>query len=214
MSVDLSSARASRRAFVYGTLARLYHYPPDKSEDSRRIDAAAAAASESGVEQVAELFSSLLSQLKKEKPEVLKQDFNDLFMVPTGRYVTPYESVYVDEAPELDGQRKALTFGPSTVKVCQFYQSVGLKIQSSYTELPDFIGLELACMEYLCLQEFEFSGKGSDRARDLGNRFAMEHLAKWVPTLAGRIKKSALTDFYRMLGEITEVWVKRDAAEI
>jgi TorA maturation chaperone TorD len=105
-----------------------------------------------------------------------------------------------------------MTFGPSTRKVQEFYMKVGLQISKDYTELPDYIGLELACMEYLCAREAELNS-GSREMENVCNyqkQFLTEHLVCWVPHLCQRIKKNAQTRFYRDLAETTEEFVMHD----
>lgn len=147
--------------------------------------------------------------------EGLDQEFQGLFMVPLGRYVTPYEAVYRDER-EVGGARvQGLLMGPSTLAVKQLYREAGAAISEDFKDLPDHVGLELACMEFLCAAEARAWERGDldevHRIRGFQRRLLHEHLLQWVPALCGRIRETAPGPFYRGIASLTEAYLRREA---
>ncbi len=147
--------------------------------------------------------------------EGLDQDFQSLFMVPLGRYVTPYEAVYRDER-EVGGTRvRGLLMGPSTLAVKQLYREAGAAISEDFKDLPDHIGLELACMEFLCTAEAQ-AWEAEDlaelhRVRGFERRLLQDHLLQWVPALCGCIRERAAGSFYRGIASLIEAYLAREA---
>jgi TorA maturation chaperone TorD len=146
--------------------------------------------------------------------EGLEQEFQDLFMVPLGRYVTPYEAVYRDEREIGDERVQGLLMGPSTLAIKQLYRDAGATISDDFKDLPDHIGLELACMEFLCEAEARaWEHEGLDdarRMRDLQKRLLHEHLLLWVPALCERVRQNASGPFYRGIASLTEAYLKQE----
>ncbi len=150
--------------------------------------------------------------------ESLDQEFQDLFMVPLGRYVTPYEAVYRDERTVGDTVIEGLLMGPSTLAISQLYREAGAAISEDFKDLPDHVGLELACMKFLCEQEaraWEGQGAGdARRMRDLQKRLLHEHLLQWVPALCRRIRENAPGPFYRGIAGLTLAYLRQDAGAL
>ena len=146
--------------------------------------------------------------------ESLDREFQDLFMVPLGRYVTPYESVYRDEREVGDGRVQGLLMGPSTLAVKQLYREAGAAVSEDFKDLPDHVGLELACMEFLCETEAgaweQEHLDDAQRMRGLQKRLLHEHLLQWVPALCGRIRENALGPFYRGIAGLTEAYLRQE----
>ena len=147
--------------------------------------------------------------------ESLDQEFQDLFMVPLGRYVTPYEAVYRDEREVGDARVQGLLMGPSNLAVKQLYREGGAAVSEDFRDLPDHVGLELAYMEFLCEAEaraWEHDHlDDAHRMRDFQKRLLHEHLLQWVPTLCGRIREKSLGPFYRGIAGVTEAYLRREA---
>ena len=146
--------------------------------------------------------------------ESLAQEFHDLFTVPLGRYVTPYEAVYRDQRVVGDKLVQGLLMGPSTLAVKQLYQDAGAEVSEECKELPDHVGLELACMEYLCREEARaLQQDGADcaqRARGLQKTLLREHLLEWVPALCSRVRENANSRFYRGIASLAVTFIERD----
>ncbi|MHC4605922.1 MAG: TorD/DmsD family molecular chaperone [Planctomycetota bacterium] len=202
---------------MYGLLAMAFHGPPDGKQVAC-MDRCASAARDAGAEELAGMFSDLARFARETDHETLRQDFDDLFGVPGGKYVTPYESVYADEPIEANGRVKARTCGPSMVAVSVFYRRIGLDVARDYPELRDYVGLELACMEYLCLKEAEYEEAGSEssisRSRALQRSFTDEHLLRWFPALTEEIRKKSETGFHRTLAALTLRWLREETGKL
>ena len=147
--------------------------------------------------------------------EALDLEYQDLFAVPLGRYVTPYEAVYRDERVVGDEVVRGLLMGPSTLAVKALYREAGLEMPADLLELPDHVGLELGCMQGLCDAEARAWQDGDTEAlacaRGLQRRLLEEHLLQWVPALCARIRGSAPGPFYRGIAALTEAVLKQDA---
>jgi TorA maturation chaperone TorD len=158
------------------------------------------------------------------RENTLQQEFMDLFAVPTGRYVTPFEDVYRGASAE---QQLGPLLGEHAVAVKRLYRAAGGEVEEDCKELPTHVGVELAFMSFLCAREAAAqSGEGDACAgeadanapapcayyRSLQLRFLREHLNVWFPQLSNAIQEKASSGLYRGLAELTEVVLERDAA--
>lgn len=157
--------------------------------------------------------------------EDLQQEFMDLFAVPAGRYVTPFEDVYRGASAE---RQLGPLLGEHAVAVKSLYRAAGGEVDENCKELPTHVGVELAFMSFLCAREAaahcgaedasagerETSGPASSCAfyRTLQLRFLREHLNAWFPQLSRTIQEKASSGLYRGLAELTEVVLEQDAA--
>ena len=207
---------AKARANVNRFLSAVFLEPPGKA-------LVATLSGDSFIEELEKIFGSGvgddLRQFAGEFTgdyESLDQEFQDLFMVPLGRYVTPYESVYRDERQVGDTVVWGLLAGASTLAVKQLYREAGADISDDFRDFPDHIGLELACMEFLCEQEaraWEQQDLAKARQiRALQKRLLHEHLLLWAPALCARIRENASGPFYRGIAGLTEASLRWEAS--
>ncbi len=207
---------ARARANVNKFLSAAFLEPPGET-------LVATLSGESFIEELEEIFGSVavddLRQFAGEfdgDHESLNQEFQDLFMVPLGRYVTPYESVYRDERQVGDTVIRGLLAGPSTLAIKQLYREAGADISEDFKDLPDHIGLELACLEFLCEQEARAWEQQdlakANQMRELQKRLLHEHLLVWAPALCARIRENAPGPFYRGIASLTETSLKWEAS--
>jgi len=206
---------ATRRAAVYEVLAALYLQPPSPALVAGLLELAGSAATgDLSTGSAGELLRRYAASYDG-KLEVLQQEFNDLFAVPLGRYVTPYEAVYRDERVVGEDRVRGLLMGPSTLAVLQAYRENQFAVNPECPELPDHIGVELSFMSLLCGREPHLREAGDMPAvhllwtREL--RFLEDHLLRWVPDFAQRISENARTLFFQGIGQITEEFVRTDA---
>lgn len=209
---------AEGRAGVYCALATLFLDPPTAELVSGLLDLSASA-------ETAALFDGpgaacLRRYAVSYRGDIgtLQQEFHDLFLVPLGRYVTPYEAVYRDERAVGEARVRGLLMGPSTLAVMAAYREAGLRVSSEGGELPDHVGVELSFMSFLCAREQEaWQARDQDGARRIIERerqFLETHLLRWVPALSQRIAENAQTDFYRGVALLTEEFLRADAATL
>ena len=212
MTAETNWAKA--RGNMYRFLAAAFLEPPGKA-------LVASLLADGFIEEMEEIFgAAAVDDLRQfvggfqGDYESLDQEFQDLFMVPLGRYVTPYEAVYRDEQEVGDDRVQGLLMGPSTLAVKQLYREAGMAISEDFKDLPDHVGLELACMEFLCEEEARAWEQeyldDARRMRDLQKKLLQEHLLLWVPALCGRIREKALGPFYRGIAGLTEAYLRRE----
>ncbi len=154
----------------------------------------------------------------------LQQEFMDLFAVPTGRYVTPFEDVYRGASAE---RQLGPLLGECAVAVKGLYRAARAEVDENCKELPTHVGVELAFMSFLCEREAAARcGEGNARADEGGTsaplrsvfyrefqlRFLSEHLNAWFPQLSRTIQENASSGLYRGLAALTQVVLERDAA--
>jgi len=208
-------SRATARANMYRFLAATFLEPPSEAliapllEDGllKELEAAFGAVAVEDLRRFAGAFQG--------DHEGLDQEFQSLFMVPLGRYVTPYEAVYRDERQIGDARVHGLLMGPSTLAVKQLYREAGAAVSEDFKDLPDHIGLELACMEFLCRGEAQaWDQENLDevrRLRDFQRRLLQEHLLQWAPRLCRRVRESATGPLYRGIASLTEAYLADEA---
>ncbi|MCP5003858.1 MAG: molecular chaperone TorD family protein [Planctomycetes bacterium] len=219
---------AKARGDMYRFLSSVYLYPPSE-EIIRQIVA------ESSIEELSHLFGEqAIAGLREFASTVnidtdlalLKQEFMELFKVPTGRYVTPFEDVYRG-ATAGGKQGKGPLMGECAVKVKKMYRQAGTEIEKECLEVPTHIGVELSFMCFLCEKEFETIMKNklevspeqaeavsvdSINYHKFQVKFLKEHLAEWFPQLSQSIQAKTKNEYYRSLVIITEKFLVQDVA--
>ncbi len=189
--------RETVRAESYRFLAECY-YPPD-AELLETLN---------GFEEpAAELYSEVIEHLPGEDElESLMVDHARLFLGPFQLLAPPYGSVYLENAKRIMGE--------STVEVRNRYAEEGLEVARK--EVADHITVELEFMYFLVVKEVEaLRGSDSNRAGAYVQKqqeFLEKYLGCWIREFVARIEKSATTDFYKKLGEITMAFVQKDRA--
>lgn len=213
MSYNLSemAALAEARSGIYRFLSSLYLEPPSEGILGKIRE---------GLGELGSLFPSSIEHFKfffnEHNGDVkrVRQDFMDLFMVPTERYVTPYEAVYTDKRIVNDQVVLGLLVGSSAVSVKRTYEKMGMELSSECKELPDYIGLELEFMSHLCRKEKKAEEKGNrDRVKfllSIEREFLRDHLGKWVPMLCERVFEKAETGFFKGVAQLTKEFIERD----
>lgn len=206
---------AMRRAGVYEVLASLYLQPPSPALVAGLLELAVSPVmGDFSTGSAGDLLRRYAASYNGEL-EVLQQEFNDLFAVPLGRYVTPYEAVYRDERMVGEERVRGLLMGPSTLAVLQAYRENQFAINPECPELPDHIGVELSFMSLLCERERQGWEAEDMPAVNLLLRhefcFLEDHLLRWVPEFSQRISTNARTLFFQGIGQITEEFVRTDA---
>ncbi len=207
---------AGSRGNMYKFLANVFLDPPTEEILSLIGDPAFLAdLSESFSDDVISDLKQFAESYSGQIDETV-QEYHNLFKVPLGQYVTPYESVYRDKIQGRDGKAKGRLVGESTIAVESFYKYAGLGIDyATYRELADHIGVELAFMQHLC-EEQDKAGRSGDSElangyAKLQNKFLDRHLRKWVPGLAENIARKTQKHFYKGIAAILQEFVKNDS---
>lgn len=146
--------------------------------------------------------------------QMLAREYNNLFLIPVGGYVAPYESVFLDE--RLLGNKKVsgLLMGPSAIDVKKWYRQAGMEISDDAKELPDHIGIELRFMAHLCEKELEAETNGDlglvFKINDTQLGFLETHLTKWIGPFVEKVQSNTKSKFYIALCDITRLLLQED----
>ncbi len=211
----MEAACAAARGQLYGFLAGAFLRPPTAQSVSPILG-------DTVLRQLAEQFGAdAVTELEQFRSrfdggwDALDQEYQSLFTVPLGRYVTPYEAVYRDERV-VDGEVvRGLLMGPSTLAVKAIYREAGVEVSDDVRELPDHVGLELGCMQVLCDAEARAWEAGDTsalaRAQALQRRLLRQHIRQWTPRLFERIRSNAPGPFYRGIVALTDAFLDQEA---
>ena len=219
---------AHARADMYAFFAAVYLRPPTPRLMRYLL-------AENFLEELASLFGEeIVADLRKIAADIhpdsdfaaVDQEYMNLFAVPTGRYVTPFEDVYRGIRSEGLLQRGPL-LGERAIAVRRIYRAAGADMDSACKELPTHIGVELSFMSFLCERQAaaihgeeeqklpmdeKRTAADSVRHRELQVKFLNEHLNAWFPQLSRSIQANAKSPFYRCLALITEAFLAYDTA--
>jgi TorA maturation chaperone TorD len=121
----------------------------------------------------------------------------------------PYESVY-------GGAER--TMGPAAVDISKLYADAGAALSKELHELPDYIGVELDSMRFMCTKEAEAWEQGrTNESRNmlrLERALIQDHLLAWVPRFCDAALEETKNDFYRALLKMTKGVVMSEASSI
>jgi TorA maturation chaperone TorD len=227
---DTLSARqdSQARASMYGFLAAVYLYPPTPDLIRRLTteDFLGELCSLFGEEIVADLKKFAAEAHPDRDSDYLDQEYMNLFAVPTGRYVTPFEDVYRGITSEGMLKRGPL-MGERAIAARRIYRQAGADMDRACKELPTHIGVEFSFMHFLCEREAAVICAEEEQAlphekrrtaalcdtyRELQIRFLNEHLNAWFLQLSLAIQANAKSLFYRGLAKITQAFLDYDTA--
>ena len=147
--------------------------------------------------------------------ERLAVDFCRLFLT-SGAVGSPHESLHV-QGPGAKSRVRHLLWGDPAVAAKRLYREAGFEIEGDAHRMPDALDVELEFMERLGLEEVAAREEGRPeevaRLRELQRRMLSEHLARWVPEYARKMKGLAETAFYRSMLGLAADFVEWDARE-
>lgn len=216
------------RSDMYAFLAAVYLYPPTPDMLQRLTE-------KNFLEELSVLFGEeTVTDLKtfaaSAHPDTdfddLDQEYMNLFAVPTGRYVTPFEDVY--QGQTVGGMlKRGPLMGERAIAARRIYRLASADMDRACKELPTHIGVELSYMSFLCEREAaairdengqvppdeeKRAAANSVRYRELQIKFLNEHLNAWFPQLSRAIQANAKSLFYRGMAKITEAFLDYDTA--
>jgi TorA maturation chaperone TorD len=221
---------AEARAIMYRFLAAVYLIAPNKDllRHTLATDFLAELTAHLSEEAVMDLKQFAATADPDKVVALVKQDYMDLFAVPTGRYVIPFEDVYLGRTSEGKQERGPL-MGHRAIAVRKMYRRAGAEMDQTCKELPSHVGVELSFMSFLCEREAaKLGGEESavisepEKIKATGPagycefqiRFLQEHLNAWFPQLNQSIQANAKTQFYRGLASITATFLVRDTTNL
>lgn len=142
--------------------------------------------------------------------QALLLDYTRLFLGPMNILAKPYGSVWLDEDKTL--------MNDSTMAVLELYKEADFEMDEEFRELPDHIAAELEFLYLLIFRANEALRAGDtpqlEQARSLKQRFLDQHLGRWVGPFTTAMRSNAQTDYYRQLADLTEKFVKQEAARV
>lgn len=136
----------------------------------------------------------------------LRYEYNNLFIVPRGQYVTPFESVYRGTRTENGKEVLGYLNGPETAAVRRAYRRLGLELAAHKIGPADFIGTEMEFMHQAAEMEGE-AWQADDAARAIRllavqRSFFEEHLQQWAPSLCRTVMERTRSPLYTCLASL------------
>jgi TorA maturation chaperone TorD len=194
---------ATARANVYGLLADVF-----REEPSEALLSKLGGPEFSGALQALNLSLDGVfgNTSRAQLIEDLALEFTRLFIGP-GSHISPHESMHREAR---FGEQKSL-WNAQTVEVKKFMAAAGLKVDDSFSGMPDHLCAEFEFMQQLLLKEAE---AWTDEEHGLGanifkieKRFYEEHLSLWVPNFCDRIIEATGHPFYKQFSEVTKGFI-------
>ena len=204
---EFEAITAGERERAYRFLAGLCLKPPSDSLIDMIKDGTILSVfqdNEGGSDEVVSYPPGLFEFIRQaeEMPNLkdeLEAEHTALFVLPSG--VLPHEAAYLDKEKRLGGR--------VTISVSQFYEKAGADIHENCIEMPDYLGMELEFMGFLCKIEKE-SWESTEltslqKCIELQKMFLEEHLLKWVYQCCEKVMEKATYGFYKAIAHfITE----------
>ncbi|MBL8323813.1 MAG: molecular chaperone TorD family protein [Rubrivivax sp.] len=208
---DETRRRAAERDAARADLARFiaacYYEPGPEFAEERLFDSMRAAAAR--VDPALEALAQRLGEAFAAAPlQELSVDHARLFLGPGPARARPYASVW------LTGENRLME--APALEVRQLYAEAGFELDASFLELPDHVAAELEFF-YLLIHRANVAHYASDAQAQaevaaLRRRFVDEHLGRWLGPFLLAMHEGAETVFYETLAELTEAFVRREAA--
>jgi len=191
---------AEQRTNIYGFLSIVYLQEPN-----REFIKSLRESNISDVLNGADLHFEEQNDVSDKFLNGLVLEYTRLFVGP-GKHISPYESVYKDNENAL--------WSETTAEVKNFIESSGLEYSSSWTGLPDHIGVELEFMQRITCHEKEAWLRGDKETTilclELEKKFIDEHLSQWVPVFCDKVRKETQVAFYGEMAEFTCQFINLD----
>ncbi len=214
MNIQILEARKQ----IYTLLSRLFLGPPPHSLLQIILSEFSNEVNNGTQELLDQALEDFIHACKDSNSEILKREFNNLFIVPVGEYVAPYESVFMDERMIGNKKVSGLLMGPSTIDVKKWYRQAGMELSSDLKELPDHIGIELRFMAHLCEKELEAETNGDQellaKIKDTQLGFLETHLSKWIDSFVEKVQSNTKSKFYIALCDVTRLILQEDLVSL
>lgn len=218
-AVELAELASARRDLYRFLSAAFLEAPGPEFLARLRDEAFHAALAEWFSPDVVENFRRVADAVDaQEFSKAARLEFTNLFLVPGGQYIAPYESVFRDRR-EIEGREiSGLLMGQSALDVQKWYRLAALEISGDFKELPDHIGLEFHYLAYLCEKERNFADAGDTakhtRAREMQRDFLKAHVISWLGDLAEKIRAKATLPLYQAIASLAVEFCQSDLATL
>jgi TorA maturation chaperone TorD len=219
-----ASSRAKARAKIYNILAYFYNRLPSREfVDQTKLNLSELGRCPLPSSKIAKVWhKTFLENLERLESSlgVLERQENILELaIERTRLIRgvsshngpppPYESVYRGEG---------LVMGESTKQVMNLYREVDYGLPEGWGYLPDYLGIELDFMAYLCRQETDAWQRGAaEIARDkqrLQQEFLANHLLQWAPSFYKQFLSHATNSFLMEVLNVTHCFLELEASEL
>jgi TorA maturation chaperone TorD len=121
----------------------------------------------------------------------------------------PYECVY------LGGHT---VMGEAAMQVKEMYSDSGYNTKLKGNEPPDYVGIELDFLRFLCDKEAEaWQADDQSKASDYRKKeyeFLRNHVVEWVPRFCKEVLTHARENFYQGIARLTEGFVLMEAERL
>jgi TorA maturation chaperone TorD len=212
---------AGHRSNLYGLLSSIYLQIPDRKILAMDWESASkllefpiegAEGAQKEIEKSLRLIRGYASKkdLRLEKYLInLSKDWTRLFRgVDTKGLLPPYESVYrIGRLQEKASQ-----------EIHRLFAKKGIRIPEEWHQPPDYIGVGLDFMRFLCKKEREtWESKRLDSVYEVleeENSFLENHLGLWISIFCERMAKEAREDFFIGIARLTKGLVDYDQISI
>jgi TorA maturation chaperone TorD len=205
---DSEVKRIAARADHGRLLAACYYQPGPEFAEEQVFDSMRRAAAEVDAELSA-LAQTLGEAFDAQPLEDLRIDYTRLFLNPTGPLAAPYESAWI-------AGRDPMFVEEITQSVLDGYRAGGYEVDAGFQDLPDHIAAELEFLYALIFREARAAASGNEAERaeaiDRRRRFIDEHLGRWIGPFAAALRDGGATAYYRVLADLTERFVRSEAA--
>jgi len=200
--------RATAREDLCRFLAACYYEPDAELGEERLFDSMLTAARRLDPE-LAESARKLGEAFAAQDMKALALDYERLFVGPGQPLATPHGSHWLaGGGPDAEESMAALL---------ALYQEGGFEIEEGTAQAPDHVALELEFLYRLTAKQNEARQAGWDEEvlrawQHLQGLFLGSHLGAWIGRFSAAVKSAAKTPFYRELAELTERFVRIEAA--
>lgn len=151
-------------------------------------------------------FIMRVPQLTKLDLDIIRHEYQRLFIGPEHLPAPPWESVYLSE--------ERIIMDEHTLAVREFYREWGVEVVNFNRDPDDHIGLELEFMALLTEKALEYSQSGNKRALKQvldGQRvFLHRHLFRWVDQFCSCLAQNTDEPLYRGMALFTPAYLRMD----
>ncbi len=206
------------RKQIYTLLSSLFLGPPPRSLLQSILSEYGNEVKSDIHKSLDQAFEDFIYACRVTDTEMLTREYNNLFIVPVGEYVAPYESVFLDERMLGNKKVSGLLMGPSAIDVKKWYRQAGMELSSNIKELPDHIGIEIRFMAHLCEKELEAETNDDQelvaKIKDTQLGFLETHLTKWIDPFVEKVQSNTKSKFYIALCDITKLLLQEDLVSL
>ena len=195
---------ATARANVYGLLADVFREEPSEALLSKLGEPEFSGALQALNISFDEMFENTS---QTQLVEDLAVEFTRLFIGP-GSHISPNESMHTKAR---FGEPNAF-WGVQTVAVKKFMEAAGIKLDDTFSGMPDHFSAEFEFMQRLLLKEAEAWGNEDHElgtnALKIEKRFYDEHLSQWVANFCDRVIEATENPFYKQFSEVAKGFIE------